>query len=191
MSHTRASTQHASPVTNDILVTNQRTPILRLTADSSPGIHDTLIAACDVWRYWQLGVPAHQRHDNCTDNFARAVRRYQEWKGSSLPTAPPAGAVWDSRPTPPDPLNLFMNIPVDERDVHGGGGGGGGGVAVEARNDNKIAGGNIRFEKPVCKKGDFIVFEALLDCLVVMSACPQDLVRVNDMMPTEAHFVVS
>ena len=34
-------------------------------------IHDTLIAACDVHRYRQLGAVGH--HDNCTDNLALAL----------------------------------------------------------------------------------------------------------------------
>jgi uncharacterized protein len=29
-----------------------------------------------------------------------------------------------------------------------------------------------------------------MDCIVTMSACPQDLVKVNDMKPAEVHFMV-
>lgn len=160
MSHTRASTLHLSPLVGDTLVTNHRTPILTLVEDSSPGVHDTLIAACDIHRYHQLGVPEDVYHANCVDNFRAAVA------GTSTSTSTsPSSWSWSSTQSPPDPLNLFMNIPT--------------------------AGGSIRFEKPVCKKGDFVVFKALSNCLVVMSACPQDLVKVNDMMPTEAHFVVT
>jgi uncharacterized protein YcgI (DUF1989 family) len=60
--------------------------------DTSGGIHDTLIAACDRYRYAFLGVEDY--HDNCTDNlFAR--------KGE-------LGLVPAEVPSP---LNLFMNIP--------------------------------------------------------------------------------
>src|ERR1700676_4496631 len=45
--HTRAHSLHLIPKTGDILRTNKRRPILTLTEDTSGGIHDTLIAACD------------------------------------------------------------------------------------------------------------------------------------------------
>ncbi|KIV93865.1 hypothetical protein PV10_05047 [Exophiala mesophila] len=165
MSHTRGTTLHLSPLVGDTLVTNHRSPILTLIEDSTPGVHDTLIAACDIHRYRQLGVPEDVYHDNCVDNFRKAVST--------------STYSWPAMQTPPDPLNLFMNIPVDGRG------------SSENDDENVTAGANIRFEKPVCKKGDYVVFKALTTCLVVMSACPQDLVKVNDMMPTEAHFVVS
>ncbi|RVX66873.1 hypothetical protein B0A52_09603 [Exophiala mesophila] len=171
MSHTRGTTLHLSPLVGDTLVTNHRNPILTLIEDSTPGVHDTLIAACDIHRYRQLGVPEDVYHDNCVDNFKKAV---------STSTSSVAGS-WPAMQTPPDPLNLFMNIPIDGRgssENHAG------------DDENVTAGATIRFEKPVCSKGDYVVFKALTTCLVVMSACPQDLVKVNDMLPTEAHFVV-
>ena len=82
--------------------------------------------------------------------------------------------------TPPDPLNLFMNIPVTPRSPD----------SARAAN-NVTAGAELAFESPVSEKGGKVVFEALVDCVVVMSACPQDLVKVNAMEPREAHFVVS
>ena len=42
----------------DFLVTNRRRAILYFAEDTSPGIHDTLMAACDVYRYGLL---------NCAD----------------------------------------------------------------------------------------------------------------------------
>src|ERR1700680_4138449 len=48
--HTRAHSLHMVPRPGDILRTNKRRPILTLTEDSSGGIHDTLIAACDSYR---------------------------------------------------------------------------------------------------------------------------------------------
>ena len=60
--------------------------------DTSGGIHDTLLAACDRYRYEQLGCAEY--HDNCTDNLAQGL--------AELGLTPP---------DTPSPLNLFMNIP--------------------------------------------------------------------------------
>jgi uncharacterized protein YcgI (DUF1989 family) len=92
MEHTRAHTLRLAPRPGDILRTNRRRPILTVTEDTSGGVHDTLIAACDRWRYSFLGVQGH--HDNCTDNLFTAM--------AALGLAPPEV---------PSPLNLFMNIP--------------------------------------------------------------------------------
>jgi uncharacterized protein YcgI (DUF1989 family) len=57
MSHTRAYLSKSIPAVNDVLVTNHRRPILTLVEDYTTGkIHDTVIAACDIYRYQQLGV---------------------------------------------------------------------------------------------------------------------------------------
>lgn len=93
MEHTRIFIGRIIPGIGDPLVTNRRRPILTLTEDTSGGIHDTLVAACDRWRYELLGCTSH--HDNCTDNLAAAL--------AELGLAPPET---------PSPLNLFMNIPV-------------------------------------------------------------------------------
>lgn len=93
MPHSRNAWYRLSPRVGDALVTNCRRPILRLIADSSPGIHDTLIPCCDAARYRQLGVKGG--HASCAENFAKALRR--------LGVAPPQ---------PPAPLNLFMNVPM-------------------------------------------------------------------------------
>jgi uncharacterized protein len=61
--------------------------------DTSGGIHDTLLAACDRYRYEGLGCTEY--HDNCTDNLAAGL--------AELGLSPPET---------PAPLNLFMNIPV-------------------------------------------------------------------------------
>ena len=45
------------PGIGDTLVTNRRRPILTLIADTSGGIHDTLFAACDRWRYEISAAP--------------------------------------------------------------------------------------------------------------------------------------
>ena len=93
MEHTRIAIGRIIPGVGDALVTNRRRPILTLVEDTSGGIHDTLVAACDRWRYELLGCVGH--HDNCTDNLAAAL-----------------GELGLKPPETPSPLNLFMNIPV-------------------------------------------------------------------------------
>ena len=45
----------------------------------------------------------------------------------------------------------------------------------------------LEFNPSVCKPGELISFVAEMDCVVVFSACPQDLLGVNS-NPTEAHY---
>lgn len=93
MEHLRPSLRRLSPRPGDALVTNRRRPILTLLEDNSPGVHDTLVAACDIHRYRQLGHQGY--HDNCTDNLRMAL------------------AALGLRPsTVPCPLNLWMNTPA-------------------------------------------------------------------------------
>ena len=145
MEHTRTALSRIRVHVGDSLVTHQRRPILTLVEDTSPGVHDTLIAACDRYRYALLGCTTY--HDNCTDNLAAALAEL-------------------SRQTPetPSPWNLFMNIPVQ-------------------------ADGSLTFEPPVCKPGDYVLLRAERDCVVVFSACPQDIVPINGVAcrPAEAH----
>ncbi|MEM8751754.1 MAG: urea carboxylase-associated family protein [Pseudomonadota bacterium] len=92
--HWRATAGRIFPKVGDKLVTNRRRAILTLEEDSSPGVHDTLMAACDVHRYALLGCAEY--HDNCTDNLRAAMR---------------AIGILDHET--PSPLNMWMNIPVD------------------------------------------------------------------------------
>jgi hypothetical protein len=93
MAHSHAHLSKILPTAGDTLVSNRRRPMLTFTEDNSGGIHDTLIAACDRWRYELLGVVGH--HDNCADNLRAAL--------AELGLEPPVI---------PAPLNMFMNIPV-------------------------------------------------------------------------------
>jgi uncharacterized protein len=93
MEHSRAAFRRVTPRIGDPFVTNRRRPILTIVADTTPGVHDTLIAACDRYRYELLG--AKDYHDNCTDNLAAAL-----------------GALGLAPPETPCPLNLFQNTPV-------------------------------------------------------------------------------
>ncbi len=146
--HARGWINRAVPVPGDQLVTNRRRPILTLTEDTSPGVHDTIIAACDLFRYITLGV--NEYHDNCSDNLRMAMM-----------------AIGLTVPEVPQPLNLWMNIPVGPD-------------------------WGIDWKAPVSAAGDAVVLRAEMDCIVAMSACPQDLIPINgeDMTPVELEFVV-
>ena len=147
MEHTRTSVMKLVPVVGDVYVTNRRRPILTVVEDTSPGVHDTLLAACDEYRYRLLGCKGY--HDNCTDNLRDALAE-----------------LGLKNPETPSPLNLFMNIPWTDT-------------------------GELSFEEPVSKPGDFITFRAEMDTVVVFSSCPQDQVPISgrDKQPKDAHFV--
>lgn len=92
MEHTRATLVKLMPATGDHMYSNRRRPILTIKEDTTPGIHDTLMAACDDYRYGLLGCTEY--HDNCTDNLAAAM--YE---------------LGLTAPETPSPFNIFMNIP--------------------------------------------------------------------------------
>ena len=93
MEHSRTGFARIMPQVGQSMVTNRRRPILTLVEDTSGGVHDTLLAACDRYRYELLGCEDY--HDNCTDNLAAAL-----------------AALGLTPPETPSPWNLFMNIPV-------------------------------------------------------------------------------
>jgi uncharacterized protein YcgI (DUF1989 family) len=92
MEHSRATHHHIIPHVGDVMRTNHRRPILTIEEDTSGGIHDTLMAACDHFRYEELGCTEY--HDNCTDNLAAGMLE-----------------LGFTPPETPSPFNLFMNIP--------------------------------------------------------------------------------
>src|SRR5215470_6336655 len=73
LEHMRPTLGSIFPKKGQALHTNQRRPILILEEDTSPGIHDTLMAACDEYRYGLLGCKEY--HDNCTDNLLAGMRQ--------------------------------------------------------------------------------------------------------------------
>jgi uncharacterized protein YcgI (DUF1989 family) len=93
MEHTHAHLQKILPTTGDAMYSNRRRPMLTFVEDTSGGIHDTLIAACDRHRYELLGVSGE--HDSCAANLRAAL-----------------GELGLEPPEIPAPLNMFMNIPV-------------------------------------------------------------------------------
>jgi uncharacterized protein len=125
----------------DELVDTNRSPMLALVEDTGDGHHDLLIPSCDIVRYRQLGVEGY--HDNCRDNYFAAL------------------AATDILPLPvvPQPLNLFMRVPV----------------AADA---------SIGIEPPLAAPGDRVRLRALQDVVVVLSACPQDIAPTNGLGAT-------
>src|SRR5439155_21898198 len=69
--HTRVAVARLFPRPGEAFVTNRRRPILRLEADTSPGVHDMLLAACDPTRYRGLGVRGW--HASCQENLKTAM----------------------------------------------------------------------------------------------------------------------
>lgn len=90
MEHSRVELERSSPRVGDSLFTNHRRPILTLMEDTSPGVHDTTLAACDVYRYQRLGYVG--RHDNCTGNLHSAMHD----SGLILPSVPCPLNFWQN-----------------------------------------------------------------------------------------------
>jgi uncharacterized protein YcgI (DUF1989 family) len=147
MEHSRVALMKLVPAVGDALVTNHRRPMLSFVEDTTAGIHDMLMAACDVYRYELLGAIGY--HDNCTDNLRNALQ-----------------AIGLRSKTTPSPLNLFMNVPWADD-------------------------GNLAFVRPISEAGQYVSLRAEMDLIVVFSACPQDMIPVNDMRSTDAHFTIT
>lgn len=75
------------------LVSSRRNSMLELEEDTSPGIHDTLLCACNAAIYRELGCTPD--HRSCEQNLHEALT-----------------ALGLSIPFTPAPFNLFMNVPV-------------------------------------------------------------------------------
>ena len=67
----------------------------------------------------------------------------------------------------PTALNLFMNVPV-------------------------AADGTFKILPPVSRPGDQVTFRAEMDCVIVLSACPVDMLPLNgpDCRPKDVEYVV-
>lgn len=136
--HTRGMLNAIRWEVGDNLWSYKRTPLLRVIADDV-GCHDLLFPACDDRRYeLDYGQPDHP---NCRDNLRRALAKF------------------GLDPEFPEPVNVFMNVPV--------------------RGD-----GTFQIEEPRSRPGDSVTFEALVDLVVGLSACPQDSNPCNGWNPT-------
>ena len=137
--HTRVSVDRLFPRVGEAFVTNRRRPILLFEADSSPGVHDMLCAACDPIRYRLLGA---DHHASCQENLRRAM-----------------ADLGHERVEVPQPINLFMDVHVEPD-------------------------GSLTWGPSPASAGDNVTLRAELDCIVVASACPQDLNEINHYHPT-------
>ena len=146
MEHTRPMIKKLTPVPGDELWTNLRRPILKVVRDTTPGVHDTTVAACCPNRYRLLGVKGY--HESCQENLFLALK-----------------ALRRKPPEVPCPFNLFQNS-----QYYGKRG--------------------LVFKPTVSRPKQYISFKALMDCIVVFSCCPMDVVPINEGEPTEAHFVI-
>jgi uncharacterized protein len=149
MEHTRSSLDKLRPCVGDDLFTNRRRPVLKLAEDTSPGIHDTLLSACDEARYRLLGFEG--KHASCSENFFVALREL----GIAVPRIP-------------SPWNLFENVQLDED-------------------------GALTIQPPMSRPGDRVVIRALVDVIMVFSACPMDIALTNglDRRPKDVRLHIS
>ncbi len=145
--HTRRMNGRLYPKAGETFWSNRRHEMLKLAEDSFPGTHDMLVACCDPWLYAHYGCPPG--HANCRDNFLTALR--------TLDIAPPPV---------PNPVNLWMNVPV--------------------------SGEKVDITPPLSRPGDHVCLTALMDVVVVFSACPMDITPINgtDCTPRSVHYAV-
>ncbi len=124
---------------------NRRNRMLTLEEDSFPGTHDMLIACCDPWLYRHFDCP--EGHRSCHSNFLEATR--------SLGLEPPLV---------PNPVNLWMNVPVS-------------GEAIDVTT-------------PLSRSGDHVLLRAERELTLVFSACPMDITPINgpDRQPKAVHY---
>lgn len=158
MSHNHAIHRKLHFKVSDTLYSSISQPILSWVEDTSKGDHDTLISACNPLRYERMGLEGW--HASCAENYQKAVK--------GLFATSVIQEVKDKFPaTPPTPLNLFMNVKVNEQ-------------------------GGIVFRAPTSKEGDSVAFKALMDVIIVLSACPMDQRASEDWLPIpkEAHYEV-
>ena len=155
MQHTRTRNLHRDPKAGDVLCSNLRQPLLAFVEDSSPGVHDSLVPACDPERYRQLGVVGY--HRSCAENLKIALG-----EAGALDAFFPDQDVLTCAPAP---FNLFMNVSVSENGI-------------------------MTFLPAESKAGDFVIFRAETNCLIVLSACPMDktLSPINE--PSDCAFEV-
>ena len=66
---------------------------------------------------------------------------------------------------PPPPFNIFMNVQVS-------------------------ADGKLTFDKPTSQAGQFVCLKALMDLMVILSACPMDLRATNNWNPTDCQYMI-
>ena len=135
MEHSRLHATKSRPQIGTVFYTNTHVPILEMTADSSPGVHDWYLAACNRQRFEMLGHTGE--HASCENNLLSVLKEMGN----------PISFV-------PCPLNLFENVSL-------------------------LLGDPMEIKEPVAMPGDYVRLKARINCLVVLSACPQDIALTN------------
>lgn len=133
--HTRSCLDKLTPAVGEAFHSNRRRPILTVMADTSPGMHDLLLSACDIDRYRLLGHTGP--HRTCVDNLREALAEH----GLSPPEIP-------------SPVNVFENVAIGDN-------------------------GKLTILPPEVRPGEAITLRAEMDVIVVISACPMDIVPTN------------
>jgi uncharacterized protein YcgI (DUF1989 family) len=174
MAQSRQKLSKLRPGIDDTFIDTQRRPVLTLVEDSSKGVHDMLYPPCDAWRYAEAGV---SEHDSCAGTLRKELERFVEGiatgetadgKSNPLIELEKSIRTWGWAP---EPLNLFMN------------------VKAEAAAIGKNAGA-LSVNRPDGNLGDYVVLRAEVDCLVVLSACPNDLLDTNGGKPGPAAYQI-
>ncbi|KEF52664.1 uncharacterized protein A1O9_11081 [Exophiala aquamarina CBS 119918] len=148
----------------DALYTNKSLPLFTLVEDTTSGVHDTLFGCCDRFRYHSLGIPDYE-HPSCAENMHLALR---DAAAAGVFRPGTISSEWT-----PDPLNVFMNVPIT--------------TAL----DRESGGGRIECVNPESRPGEYLVLRAEMNCVAVMSACPNDKIPgVNAGSCTEVEYEV-
>ena len=142
MEHSRSANYRLLFEPGDRLVSNRFRPILLLRADTSPGYHDTLHAACGVGSNRFYG--SSRESPNCQDNLVEQML-----------------ALGHRLLHVPCPWNLFEHALVEP-----------GYRRVD--------------EASAAAAGDYVELEALVDLILVCSACPSLVGRISGDRPRAA-----
>lgn len=133
--HTWVWNRSIKPAVGQTFLSRFRRPLLDFVEDGAGGVHDMMIAACDQFRYEQLGFEGP--HPSCAENLLVAMRRL----GHEVSVVP-------------QPVNLFTHTRVE-------------------------ADGALNAPPNPVPPGAYVVFEARIDLICVVSSCPFDLSVAN------------
>ncbi len=142
MEHSRSANYKLLFEPGDHLYSNRFRPLLRLAADTSPGMHDTLHAACSKGSYRYYGAECET--PNCEDNLVAQLMQ----RGFD-------------RVHVPCPWNLFEHTLVAPDST-------------------------LSDEPSAAKPGDYVELEAVVDLLLVFSACPSTVGDISGGQPRGA-----
>lgn len=163
MSHTRTAINSLRPSIGATFVSNRRQPVLTLTTDTSPGIHDMLTAACD-YQVVARTKANEEYHENCSDNLHSALEGLLPQISNDIDGLNVSKLLAGLRGFTPDPLNLFMNVPWQD------------GLA-----------GNLQHRASKASPGNYVELQAARDMVVVLTGCP---LNVDGAEPLDAHYEI-